>query len=61
MHKLNGFHLLAALLAFTGLASADALAPNWKAHSNTRLARSERMLSRPAGENAATARITVAY
>jgi len=24
MHKLNGFHLLATLLAFTGLARADA-------------------------------------
>ena len=47
MHKPNGLHLLAALLAFTALAGAYALVPNWKARSNTRRAQLERTRSRP--------------
>jgi hypothetical protein len=44
MHKLSYFHLSAAILAFS--LGADAEAPNWKAHSNTRLLRSEEMPNR---------------
>jgi len=46
MHELNYGKFLAALLAFVGVAGADALGAELEAHSNTHRARSERTPSR---------------
>jgi hypothetical protein len=46
MHKLRCLHLSAAVLAFAALVGMEPEAPNWKARSSTRRARSGRMPNR---------------